>query len=110
MRHFVLIGRTIEILFCAAVFLSILWMYHVSIPREIIKGYRRSVRLHMSLPFNTRWVDEVAPEHVSHIRKFRKAQFSLPLLLLAFGLWVIAYADLLGPQVLMMLAAGRCGH
>lgn len=109
MQRFFLVGHAMGILFCGALILSILWLYRASVPRQVIKGYPWSVRLHMSLPFNRRWINEVAPEHVAHIRKFRRAQFSLPLVLLAFGLWIVAYDDLLGTRVIFMMAAGRCG-
>jgi hypothetical protein len=110
MQRFFFISHVMGILFCGALILSILWLYRVSIPRQVVKGYPWSVRLHMSLPFNRHWIDEVAPEHVARIRKFRRAQFSLALVLLAFGLWIVAYDDLLGTRLIFMLAAGRCGQ
>jgi hypothetical protein len=109
MRRYFLVGHTMEILFGVTMTLSILWIYRASVSGAVLRGYPWSVRLHMSLPFNRRWIDEVAPEHVAPIRKFRRAQFSLPLVLLAFGLWIVTYADLLGTRVVFMLAAGQCG-
>lgn len=109
-RHFFLIGRAMEIFFCGALIVSILWIYRTSVPRKVVKDYPWSVRWHMSLPFNRRWTNEIASEHVAQIRKFRRAQFSLPLVLLAFGLWSVAYANLLGTRILFMMAAGRCGQ
>jgi hypothetical protein len=110
MKLFFLIGKAMGLVMGGLLILSGLSLYRTSIPRQMFEDYSWSMRVHLSLPFSSRWSNEVAPEHVAIIRKFRRALFSMELVLFVFGVWVVAYDNLLGARLLFMMAGGQCGQ
>jgi hypothetical protein len=76
-----------------------LFMWKASPPRSIQKLYPFKVRMRYLFWFSGRWRDEVAPEHVQAIKKFRAGLLIFIIVTWFVALAKFAYYELLFAQL-----------
>lgn len=103
-----MIGKAFEVAnFGLLVFVTFL-LYRACPRRGTLGRYPWDVRIRLALPFTKRWQNQVAPEDIEIIRKYRRGIFTWELVFFASGLLGVAYFDLLSPRLFLLLATGQC--
>lgn len=108
MRPFLIIGTAFVFIILGLLVFATLFMYRACPPRETLERYPWGVKARMFLPFTKYWQSEAAPEDIEPIRKFRRGLFTWELVFFASSILRIAYFNLLGHRLFLLLASGQC--
>ncbi len=108
MRPFFMFGRVFEVANIVALVLVTIFLYRSSPPRGSLRQYPWGTKMRLALPFRRGWRNEVAPEHIEMMSRFRRGIFAWELIFLASGMLGVIYFDVLGPRLFLLLATGQC--